>query len=390
MPPPPSFSREETTLQKLPSHKSSEVLFESPPFTIKELREAIPAYCFERSLIRSFMYLLADLSMITFLLFIAITFDAMYGHTFWSWIFWPVWWFVQGAFMVGVWVVAHECGHQSFSAHKFVNDAVGWLCHSLLFVPYHSWRITHGQHHKSTSHMQRDTVYVPITFKDVSGTQDVHTAIADSPLGNLVQILVMLIFGWPIYLAINAWGQKYDRRASHLEPSAPFFKPENRFDILFSDFGLILTFSLLCWLSYTFSVVAIIKFYGIPYLWVNFWLVLITYLQHTDKRVPHYRGDEWNFIRGALCTVDRNYGILGHIFHHIGDTHVSHHLFSTMPHYHSVEATYHLKRVLGKFYLQDNTPILKALWNNWTTCHYVEDQGDILFYQTFTQHKKAT
>jgi len=124
------------------------------------------------------------------------------------------------------------------------------------------------------------------------------------------------------------------------------------------------------------------KFYGAPYLWVNFWLVLITYLQHTDRKIPHYRGQEWNFIRGALSTVDRNYGFLNKVFHHIGDTHVAHHLFSQMPHYHAEEATVHLKKVLGDYYMHDNRPILKSLWDAWSTCHYVDDEGSIVYYKT--------
>lgn len=31
-----------------------------PPFTIKELRDAIPAHCFKRSLLRSFSYIVFD------------------------------------------------------------------------------------------------------------------------------------------------------------------------------------------------------------------------------------------------------------------------------------------------------------------------------------------
>ena len=32
----------------------------------------------------------------------------------------------------------------------------------------------------------------------------------------------------------------------------------------------------------------------------------ITYLQHTDGNLPHYRAGEWTFAKGALCTIDRN------------------------------------------------------------------------------------
>lgn len=37
-------------------------------------------------------------------------------------------------------------------------------------------------------------------------------------------------------------------------------------------------------------------------------------------------GRDW--LRGALATVDRSYGILNYFHHHIADTHVAHHLFS--------------------------------------------------------------
>lgn len=35
-----------------------------------------------------------------------------------------------------------------------------------------------------------------------------------------------------------------------------------------------------------------------------------------------------DWLRGALATVDRSYGILDCFHHHIADTHVAHHLFS--------------------------------------------------------------
>lgn len=47
--------------------------------------------------------------------------------------------------------------------------------------------------------------------------------------------------------------------------------------------------------------------YGGPYLVINAWLVLYTWLQHTDVDVPHFEDDEHNFVRGALHTIDRPY-----------------------------------------------------------------------------------
>ena len=46
---------------------------------------------------------------------------------------------LQGAVCTGLWVIAHECGHQAFSKYQTVNDAVGIVLHSSLLVPYFSW-----------------------------------------------------------------------------------------------------------------------------------------------------------------------------------------------------------------------------------------------------------
>lgn len=57
-------------------------------------------------------------------------------------------------------------------------------------------------------------------------------------------------------------------------------------------------------------------------------LVAITYLHHTHMEVPHYAAENWTFVKGALATVDREFGFVGrHLFHCIIEHHVVHHLF---------------------------------------------------------------
>lgn len=62
---------------------------------------------------------------------------------------------------------SHEAGHQAYSSSKTINNAVGWVLHSALLVPYHSWRISHGRHHAATGHLTRDEVFVPRTRKQL-------------------------------------------------------------------------------------------------------------------------------------------------------------------------------------------------------------------------------
>ncbi len=46
-----------------------------------------------------------------------------------------------------------------------------------------------------------------------------------------------------------------------------------------------------------------------------------------------------------------------------------------------LQASEHIKKVLGKYYMKDDTPIGRALWRSWSACQFIEDDGDIVFYK---------
>lgn len=160
------------------------------------------------------------------------------------------------------------------------------------------------------------------------------------------------------------------------------FEERDRMDIVISDLGFFAALGGLGYAIHALGFLTVVKFYLLPYMVTNLYLVLITYLQHTDVFMPHFRGSEWDWFRGALCTVDRSFGcVIDHVIHHIADTHVCHHLFSKMPFYHAQEATEHIRAFLGEYHLSDPTPILPALWRSYNCCLYVEDSGSTVFYQ---------
>ncbi|KAI9365455.1 fatty acid desaturase-domain-containing protein [Zopfochytrium polystomum] len=364
-----------------PPNKSDEYAAEwvPPPFTIKELRDAIPAECFRRDTFKSFSYVFMDLAMIAALGVAASRFDSLAAAIFpasdlyaslvkWA-VLWPAYWVMQGIVMTGVWVIAHECGHQAFSDYAWVNNSVGFVLHSLLLVPYYSWKISHSKHHKANVHMQKDQVFVPGTRSQAMKRTASGAAVAAVEAAPLVETLMILrqqLFGWPAYIVANVSGQKFDRWTSHFDPTSPIFSASQFLQIVASDIGIVGAFGLLTYFSYTFSFLDVVKYYLIPYFWVNHWLVMITFLQHTDVRVPHFTEASWDFLTGALSTVDRDYGILNHFFHHIADTH----------------ATVALKAKLGKYYLWDDTPIFLSLYRSYRDCKFVEDSGDVLWYKS--------
>jgi len=188
----------------------------------------------------------------------------------------------------------------------------------------------------------------------------------------------------PLYLISNASGPpKYeDKRNSHFDTGAALWLDKQRMLIGLSNAGVLAAICGLVYWAATYGVWHMVKFYFVPYLVVNAYLVLITFLQHTDTYVPHYRGESFNWLQGALCTIDRSFGAFqDHMLHHIADTHVCHHVFSKMPFYNAREATEAMRPVLGQYHLEDKTPILNALWNSSARCRFVEDDGEVVWYQ---------
>ena len=308
---------------------------------MNDILEAIPAECYKRSAFKGFCFVARDLTLIVLIGCAAHHIIPILSTPFLRFLGWMVYGFVQGLVGTGVWVLAHECGHQAFSPWRKLNDSVGWALHSFLLVPYFSWQITHGKHHKSTGHMTKDMVFVPKTRSHVvqlrggdptefppddemteEQENKLYDLIEEAPITSLCVLIVQQTLGWLGYLAVNCSGQQYPDRSkwsvNHFNPSSPLFSKQDYNKILLSDLGLILMFGVLTLASKTSGLTTVLCYYFLPYFWVNHWLVLITYLQHTDPALPHYRGGAWNFQRGAAATIDRDFGFIGqHLFHDI-------------------------------------------------------------------------
>lgn len=354
-----------------------------PQFTLTQLKQAVPPHCFQRSTIKSFGYLTLD-----FVIVVSLFSGAYFILEQWHL---PIhfkiagyclYWFLQGSILFGVWVLGHECGHSAFSESDLVNNVVGFICHSILLVPYFSFKFTHRIHHTNTGSCENDIGFVPCTRKQVEPTWS--ESLEDSPLYQLFRIVRLLLVGMQLFLLLNVSGpRKYENGPkSHFNPNSAFFTPKQRSKIVLSDIGIGLILCTTVYFISNYGLLVVLRLYIVPYLIMNAYLVTITYLQHTDTYVPHFRESEWSWIRGALCTVDRSYGkFLDTVFHHLTDTHICHHIFPKMPFYHCVEATEAIKPILGKYYLKDDTPVTEAMWRIINYCKYVPDDGNVVFYK---------
>jgi len=117
-----------------------------------------------------------------------------------------------------------------------------------------------------------------------------------------------------------------------------------------------------------------------PYAVFAAWIATVTHLHHTHPDVPWYSGNgEWTFVKGALSTVDRNYGIVEDIHHNIG-THVVHHLFSSIPHYNLIEATKHIVPTIGPHHKVSQESMFTMMLNIWKNCRFVPDGTGKLYH----------
>jgi fatty acid desaturase len=373
-----------------------------------QIKASIPKHCFERSYIWGMLYLMRDFTMASAFVYAtsqvlstdvpSLSDPAALVTWAFGWGFYAFW---MGTIMTGPWVIAHECGHGAFSPSQTWNDIVGFIVHQGLLVPYYAWQYTHAKHHRRTNHLTDGESHVPSTAEDNGlgknnerlGFYAVwHEAMGDGAFAAF-QVWTHLVVGWPLYLLGLASTGKVDKEGKplngaimdHFRPWSPMFPSKISAKITISTLATIAQIVGLIYVSYTkYGFLPVFLWYWQPYFYVNAWLVLYTWLQHTDPSVPQYGEGEWTWVRGALSTIDRDYGIFDFFHHRIGSTHVVHHLFHEMPHYNALEATHAVKAFLEPkgLYNFDPMPWYKAMWKVAKTCHYVEADTGIQYLKS--------
>lgn len=365
-----------------------------------QIRYVIPKDCFEPETARSLGYLSVSIIGTAICTAVGVAMLGVFDPA--NLLTLPIWTAyaaVTGTVAMGLWVLAHECGHGAFSKNKALQDAIGYTIHSIMLVPYYSWQRSHAVHHQYTNNVELGETHVPETLvtKDEGSfaRRDSFIKLFGETNGikawGVLQGFLHLILGWPAYLLIGATGGTGRGMTNHYYPN-PLSTPDIPNKELFpgnwkekvyqSDIGIaVVVGSVLAWAACN-GIPQAMALYGGPLVVINCWLVLYTWLQHTDVDVPHFSKEEHTFVKGALHTIDRPYnkldpwGIIDFLHHQIGTTHVAHHFDSSIPHYKAQVATDAIKESFPEFYLYDPTPIPEALWRVCKGCTAAEKRGD--------------
>jgi len=193
----------------------------------KELRAAIPANCFVKSLWKSMFYLVRDMTLMVgamYLITRVIRSDAWVGADDYfvadaenatslemalrNVAAWPIkiavtalHWAFTGFLMWCVFVVGHDCGHTTFSDFPVVNDILGHLTHGSILVPYWPWARSHRLHHQFHNNGPKDMSHWWF-HRDLRELQESQMAkFAGGPLR-----VALPVIGWITYIVFAEGG----------------------------------------------------------------------------------------------------------------------------------------------------------------------------------------
>lgn len=255
---------------------------------IKTIKDAIPAHCFQPSLLTSYYYVVRDFTMVSALVWAALNVIPTVSDPYLRASAWMLYGFVQGLVCTGVWILGHECGHGAFSLHSRVNAVTGWALHSFLLVPFFSWKFSHHRHHLYHGHMEKDMAFVPATQPKPSRQAvlagiDWAELFEDTPISQTIRLMSHQLFGWQAYLLFNVSAGKGSKqreltglskwtRVSHFEPTSAVFRDSEAIYIFLSDVGLALMSTVLYFVAQKIGASTTFLLYGVPYFWVHHWL----------------------------------------------------------------------------------------------------------------------
>jgi len=278
------------------------------------------------------------------------------------WYFLPVTWVFFGTCLTGLFVVAHDCAHQSFTRSRWVNEIVGTICMMPLVFPYNGWELTHNHHHQTANNIDKDHLWRPLLRSDLD------------KMNSIQKTIYYYMYG-PLFFESSIFHHGY-----HF--LLPFVTSRNRWEvvrsILFALLGGYLTWTLAGSYGNPF------KLYVVPFLVFQFWLSTFTYFHHRHPRGAGWKeNSDWTRLYGSLfATVHVDYPSWVEFLTLDINWHLPHHVSPLIPWYNLRKCTYALFAAYGD-QLQRDELTWKLWWETTTLCHvYDKDLGYAPMYPT--------
>ena len=227
---------------------------------------------------------------------------------------------INAFFLVRIFIIQHDCGHQSFLKSKKWNNAVGFACSIFSSMPYKYWARIHNYHHGHTGQLEArdigDIKFLTVKeYRELSRFGRLKYRIFRNPL---VLFLVSPVF----YFTVT--NRNPFEAFKGMVARVKWSQVRNNLFILITYLAL---GAILGWVKFMAIQLFTIFFLAV----ISFWFF---YVQHSHESTYHQWKNNWNYILAALRGA--SYYKLPKVFQwltgNIGLHHI-HHLSSLIPNY---------------------------------------------------------
>ncbi len=241
---------------------------------------------------------------------------------------------VNAFFLVRIFIIQHDCGHQSFLKSSKWNNVIGYICSFFSFIPYKYWAKVHNYHHGHCGQIE------------VWDIGDIPTLTVDQfrKKGKLGKFVYRI---WRSPLVTFVIAPTYYILIAQRLPQVNIgnFK-KMTFNQIKNNLGIAVVYVLLAfllgWVKFLFVQFFIVFCFGI----IAFWFF---YVQHQHEHAYNEWKDNWNFLLAAI--KGSTYYKLPKLFQwltgNIGIHHI-HHLSSLIPNY-NLEKCMNENKILTKY-----------------------------------------
>ncbi len=223
-------------------------------------------------------------------------------------------------FLVRIFIIQHDCGHQSFTKYRWLNDALGHISSIISLIPYKYWAKTHNFHHGHNGKLWEHRDIGDVETLTVDEYQKMSKA---KRLGYRIYRSAPIMFGLvPVYYMFLHHRMPLIKMAG--------WSKVNR-SLWLNNIWTVGFFALLIgiggWKVTLLVHIPILLFFGIIAIW-------FFYVQHQYEEAYKEWVEKWDYITAAI--KGSSYYKLPRIFHwltgNIGYHHI-HHLNPLVPNY---------------------------------------------------------
>lgn len=191
---------------------------------------------------------------------------------------------LTGALLMRIFILFHDCGHNSFTPSRKANKVIGFLLGVFVFTPSEQWWKSHSIHHATSGNLDKRGVGDVLTwtveeYKAKHWTEKVGYQLFRFPL---------IMFGLgPLWIFLV-----------HHRFAAPRYSPRETMSVVWTNVALVAYVALASWLMGGLVNFILVQ---LPVFWLGgMFGIWMFYIQHQFEGVYWARDEEWDYVSSAL------------------------------------------------------------------------------------------